>query len=160
MLLRGTIVLLSLWAVSPRLPTKTLLDGTAQLCPEDDAKGDTAGVRGVNVYAFDAAKAPKIRASLYALDTAILAGDGDETMRVFTAEHRKLIALVKRTPRLGRATSNGNGDFQITIPQMDSVLLFAEQEHEDEPFSFASKVVATKGQKEVRVVLPMCNKRV
>lgn len=160
MLLRGTIVLLSLWAVAPGLPTKTLLDGTAQLCPEEDAKGDTAGLRGVNVYALDAAKAPKVLASLRALDTVSWAGDGVETMRIFTAEYPKLIALLKETPKLGRATSNRNGDFQITVPQVDSVLLFAEEELEDEPFFFASKVVATKGQKEVRVVLPMCNKRV
>jgi hypothetical protein len=159
-LLRGAVILLGLWAVSPRLPTKTLLDGTAQLCPEEDAKGDTAGVRGVHVYAFDAAKAPKIRASLFALDTVTFAGDGDATMHVFTAEYPKLMALVKQAPKLGRATSNGNGDFQIIVPQVDSVLLFAEEELEDEPFFFASKVVATKGQKEVRVVLPMCNKRV
>jgi hypothetical protein len=159
-LLRGTIVLLSLWAVSPRLPNKTLLDGTAQLCPEDDAKGDTAGVRGVNVYAFDAAKAPQILASLHTLDTVTWAGDGVETLRVFNSEFPKLMTLVKQTPRLGRATSNRNGDFQITVPQVDSVLLFAEEELEDQPVFFAGKVVATKGQKEVRVVLPMCNKRV
>jgi hypothetical protein len=151
---------LGLWAVSPQLPTKTLLDGTAQLCPEEDAKGDTAGVRGVHVYAFDAAKAQKILASLHTLDTVTWTGDGVETMHVFSAEYPKLMALVKGTPKLGRATSNGNGDFQITVPQVDSVLLFAEEELEDEPFFFASKVVATKGQKEVRVVLPMCNRRV
>jgi hypothetical protein len=87
-------------------------------------------------------------------------GEGVETMHVFTSEYPKLMALVKRTPKLGRATSNGNGDFQITVPQVDSVLLFAGEELEEEPFFFASKVVATKGQKEVRVVLPMCNKRV
>jgi hypothetical protein len=142
------------------MPTKTLLNGTAQLCPEEDSKGDTAGVRGVNVYAFDASNAPKILASLRALDTVSWAGDGVETMRVFTAEYPKVIALVKQTSKLGRATSNRNGDFQITVPQVDSVLLFAEEELEGEPFFFASKVVATKRQKEVRVVLPMCNKRV
>jgi len=81
-------------------------------------------------------------------------------MSVFTAEYPKLMAVVKRTPALGRATSNRNGDFQITVSRVDSVLLFAEEELEDQPFFFASKVVATKGQREVRVVLPMCNRRV
>jgi hypothetical protein len=81
-------------------------------------------------------------------------------MNIFTAQYPKLLAVVKRTPRLGRATSNRNGDFQITVPRVDSVLLFAEQELDDQPFFFASKVVATKGQREIRVVLPMCNKRV
>lgn len=160
MLLRGAIFLAGLWAVSPGLPAKTLLDGTAQLCPEDDAKGDTAGVHGVHVYAFDAATARPILASLHTLDTVSWGGDGVQSMNSFNAEYPKLMALVERTSKLGRATSNGNGDFQITVPQVDSVLLFAEEELEDQPFFFASKVVATKGQKEVRVVLPMCNKRV
>jgi hypothetical protein len=158
-LLRGTLILVGLWGLSPHVPAKTLLDGTAQLCPEEDAKDDTSGVRGVHVYAFDAAKAQKIRASLYALDRVSWSGDGVEAMRTFSAEYTTLMAGVKRTPKLGAATSNGNGDFQITVPRADSVLLFAEEELEDQPFFFASKVVATKGQAEVRVVLPMCNKR-
>jgi hypothetical protein len=159
-LLRGTLILVGLWAFSPGPTARTLLDGTAQLCPEEDAKGDTAGVRGVHVYAFDAAKAPGIGASLHSLDTLAWASDQVKAMNVFTAEYPKLMAVVKRTPRLGRATSNGNGDFQITVSRVDSVLLFAEEELEDQPFFFASKVVATKGQREVRVVLPMCNRRV
>jgi len=159
-LLRGALILLGLWGVSPSRPAKTLLDGTAQLCPEDDAKGDTAGLRGVHVYAFDARKAQKILASLYTLDTVTRAGDDVRGMNSFVAEYPKLIALIKRTPKLGRATSNVNGDFEIMVLRVDSVLLFAEEELEDQPFFFASKVVATKGQTEVRVVIPMCNKRV
>ncbi|GAC1490968.1 MAG: hypothetical protein NVS1B5_15850 [Gemmatimonadaceae bacterium] len=160
MSLRGAIILIGLWGVSPSRPTKTLLDGTAQLCPEDDAKGDTAGLRGVRVYAFDATKAQKILASLYTLDTVTWAGDEVHGMKSFVAEYPKLLALVKRTPKLGRATSNGNGDFEIKVPRVDSVLLFAEEELEDQPFFFASKLVATKGKSEVRVIIPMCNKRV
>jgi hypothetical protein len=158
-LLRGTLILVGLWSISPRLPAKTLLDGTAQLCPEEDAKGDTAGVRGVRVYAFDPGKAQKLRASLYTLDTVSWSKDGVEAMHTFSAEYARLMTVVKRTPKLGAAISNGNGDFQITVSRADSVLLFAEEELEDQPFFFASKVVATKGRVEVRVVLPMCNKR-
>lgn len=160
MLLRGTLILAGLWAFSPSPPARTLLDGTAQLCPEEDAKGDTAGVRGVHVYAFDAAKASDIGTSLRSLDTLAWAADQVKAMNIFNAEYPKLMARVKRTPKLGRATSNGNGDFQITVSRVDSVLLFAEEELEDQPFFFASKVVGTKGQREVRVVLPMCNRRV
>jgi hypothetical protein len=159
-LLRGTLILVGLWAFTPAPAARTLLDGTAQLCPEEDAKGDTAGVRGVHVYAFDAAKASGISASLHSLDTLAWASDQVKAMNIFTAEYPKLMAVVKRTPNLGRATSNGNGDFQITVSRVDSVLLFAEEELDDQPFFFASRVVATKGQREVRVVLPMCNKRV
>ena len=159
MLLRGALILVGLWGISPRPPAKTLLDGTAQLCPEKETKDDTAGIRGVHVYAFDAAKAQTIRASLYSLDTVSWDGDGVQAMHTFSAEYTKLMNVLKRTPKLGAAMSNGNGDFQITVPHADSVLLFAEQELEDQPFFFASKVVATKGHAEVRVILPMCNKR-
>jgi hypothetical protein len=164
--IRGAIVLLGMWvvspgpsAVAPNLARKTLLDGTAQLCPEDDAKGDTAGLKGVQVYAFDAAKVPKVVSLLYTLDTATRAGDEFQGMNTFVTEYPKLIVLVKRSPKLGHAASNGNGDFEITVPRVDSVLLFAEERLEDQPFFFASKVVATKGQTEVRVIIPMCNKR-
>ena len=160
MLLRGALILVGLWSVSPRLPAPTLLNGTAQLCPEEDAKGDTAGVRGVHVYAFDAGKAKNIRASLYTLDTINWSGDGVEAMHAFNSEYGKLMPLLKKTPNLGSATTNGTGNFQIAIAGADSVLLFAEEELEDQPFFFASKVVATKGQTQVKVVLPMCNKRV
>jgi len=158
-LLRGTFILAGLLAFAPHPAAKTLLDGTAQLCPEDDAKGDTAGVRGVQVYAFDVAKARKIAAELYTLDTVAWAADGVQAMHTFNTEYPKLMTLVKRTPRLGAATSNGNGDFQITVPRADSVLLFAQEALEDQPFFFASKMIATKGQTEVRVILSMCNKR-
>jgi hypothetical protein len=159
MLLRGALILIGLLGTSPRPAAKILLDGTAHLCPEDDAKDDTAGVRGVRVYAFDAAKAPKIRASLAALDAITWSGDGVEAMHTFSTEYAELMTVLKQTPKLGDATTNANGGFQITLPRADSVLLFAEEELEDEPFFFASKVVAIKKQDQVRVVLPMCNKR-
>jgi hypothetical protein len=173
MLLRGALILAGLLGlstvtgkpISPQLlsqarPARTLLTGTAQLCPEDDAKGDTAGVRGVRVYAFDAAKVPKIRASLAALDTISWSGDGVEAMHAFSAEYAELMTVLKQTPTLGGATSNANGEFSITLSRADSVLLFAEEELEDQPFFFASKVVPIKQRSELRIVLPMCNKRV
>ena len=160
MLLRGALILFGVWSISPPLPAKTLLNGTAQLCPEEDAKDDTAGVRGVRVYAFDAAKVANVRASLAALDAISWSGEDVEAMRSFSAEYRKLNEALKHTPQLGAAVTDEHGDFRLKVPQADSVLLFAAEELEDQPFFFASKVLAIKGRAEVRVVLPMCNKRV
>src|SRR5207302_3142524 len=98
-------------------------------------------------------------ASLYSLDTVSWSGDAVTAMHTFSGEYTKLVTALKRTPQLGAALSDGNGDFKIAVAPADSVLLFAAQELEDQPFFFASKVVATKGRDEVRVVLPMCNKR-
>ena len=158
MLLRGALVLLGLWGVSPILPPKTLLDGTAQLCPEDDAKGDIAGLRGVNVYAFDTRKTQKIRAALRSIEAVKWDGDGVEAVRTFSSEYAKLMAAIKATPQLGAATSNRSGDFQIMVPRVDSVLLFAEEAVEGEPFFFASMVIPTQERDLVKIIVPMCNK--
>jgi hypothetical protein len=99
-------------------------------------------------------------ASLAALDTISWSGDGVEAMHAFSAEYAELMTILKATPTLGGATSNASGEFRITVSRADSVLLFAEEELEDEPFFFASKVIAIKQRSEMRVVLPMCNKRV
>jgi len=55
------------------------------------------------------------------------------------------------------ATSNGNGDFEITVTQTDSVLVFGEAKMPGEPFYYSAKVVGAMGQEEVRVMLLMCN---
>ena len=55
--------------------------------------------------------------------------------------------------------SNGNGDFEITVPQTDSVLVFGEAKLPGEPFYYSSKVVSSTGQEEVRVILLMCNQQ-
>ena len=60
---------------------------------------------------------------------------------------------------MGYAMSNGNGDFEITVPQTDSVLVFGEAKMPGEPFFYSAKVVGSTGQDEVRVVLLMCNQQ-
>lgn len=159
MLLRATILLAGLWSVSPTPQGKIHLNGTTQLCPEDDARTDTAGVAGVNVYAFDAAKAQKALSSLYTLDNISWDTDGVQAMRAFNAEFANLKQVLKETPALAKTTTARKGDFKLVIPGVDSVLVFAEAELEDTPFFFASKVVRTRGKSELKVVLPMCNKR-
>ncbi len=153
MFLRGA-ALLSLLSLSVSVPEKTLLDGTAQPCA--DVRETTSGVPGVHVYAFDAAKVPTIRASLAVIDTLDWE-NGGVALRAASAEYDRLISRVNRARKLGRATSNGNGDFEITVPQLDSVLVFGEANAGDDPFYFSSKVVTASGQDEVRVILLMCN---
>jgi hypothetical protein len=154
MLLRGA-ALLALLSIFVRDPDKTLLDGTTQPCA--DVKETTSGVPAVHVYAFDAAKAKTVRSSLAVLDTVDWE-NGGPALRAASAEYDRLMTRVDRARKLGSAMSNGNGDFEIFVPQVDSVLVFAEAKPGgDEPFFFSSRVFATRGQEEVRVVLLMCN---
>ncbi len=139
------------------LPEKTLLDGSAQPCA--DVKETTSGVPGVHVYAFNAKKIPAIRRSLFVLDSLDWENGDPDAMRAASREYDRLLSRVRAARTLGYATSNGNGDFEITVTQIDSVLVCGEAKWPGEPFYYSAKVVGAIGQEEVRVVLLMCNQQ-
>ena len=149
--------MLGLLSLVHPFPEKTLLDGSAQPCA--DSRDATSGVPGVHVYAFNAKKIPAIRKSLFVLDTLEWENGDPDAMRAASREYDRLLSLVRKARTLGYATSNGNGDFEIMVPQMDSVLVFGEAKWPGEPFYYSSKVVGATGQEEVRVVLLMCNQQ-
>jgi hypothetical protein len=154
--LRGA-ALLGLLSLFHVFPEKTLLDGSAQPCA--DVKETTSGVPGVHVYAFNAKKIPAIRKSLDALDTLEWEKGDPDVMRAASREYDRLLSLVRNARTVGYATSNGNGDFEIMVTPIDSVLVFGEAKLPGEPFYYSSKVVAATGQEEVRVILLMCNQQ-
>jgi hypothetical protein len=135
----------------------TLLDGSAQPCA--DVKESTSGVPGVHVYAFNAKKIPAIRKSLFVLDSLDWESGDPDAMRAASREYDRLLSLVRKTRTLGYAMSNGNGDFEITVPQMDSVLVFGEARMPGEPFYYSAKTVGAIDKDEVRVILLMCNQQ-
>ena len=154
MFLRGAL-LVGLVSLAHPVPNQILLDGSAQPCA--DIRETTAGVPGVRVYAFNAAKIPAIRKSLLALDTLEWETGDPDAMRASVREYDRLIAQVKRAPKIGYAMTNGNGDFEITVNQMDSVLVFGEARMPGQPFYYSSKVVGALDKEEVRIVLLMCS---
>lgn len=149
--------LLAVLSMVHPLPEKTLLDGSAQPCA--DVKETTSGVPGVHVYAFNAKKVPAIRRSLFVLDSLDWENGDPDAMRAASREYDRLLSRVRAARTLGYATSNGNGDFEITVTQTDSVLVFGEAKWPDQPFFYSAKVVAATGQEEVRVILLMCNQQ-
>jgi hypothetical protein len=153
---RAAALALVLAAFHPQ-PEKTLLDGSAQPCA--DVKETTSGVPGVHVYAFNANKIPSIRKSLFVLDTLAWESGDPVAMRAAAIEYDRLLSRVRGARTLGYAMSNGNGDFEITVPQTDSVLVFGEARMPGEPFYYSSKIVGSTGQDQVRVILLMCNEQ-
>lgn len=134
-----------------------LLDGSAQPCA--DVKETTSGIPGVHVYAFNPKKIPAIRKSLFVLDSLDWESGDPDAMRAASREYDRLLSLVRKTRTLGYAMSNGNGDFEITVPQMDSVLVFGEARMPGEPFYYSARTVGAMDKEEVRVVLLMCNQQ-
>ena len=149
--------MLGLLSLVHPFPEKTLLDGSAQPCA--DVKETTSGVPGVHVYAFNAKKIPAIRRSLFVLDSLDWENGDPDAMRAAAREYDRLLSRVRDARTVGYATSNGNGDFEIMVTPIDSVLVFGEAKMPGEPFYYSSKVVGAIGQEEVRVVLLMCNQQ-
>jgi hypothetical protein len=149
--------LVSLLALGAGEPATILLDGSAQPCA--DVKESTSGIPGVHVYAFNAAKIPTIRQSLNALDSLDWESGNPDAMRASVVEYNRLIARVQKAKKLGYAMSNGNGDFEITVPQMDSVLVFGEARMPGEPFYYSARIVPAMDKEEVRVILLMCSQQ-
>jgi hypothetical protein len=149
--------LLGLLSLFHPLPEKTLLDGSAQPCA--DVKETTSGIPGVHVYAFNAKKVPAIRKSLFVLDSLDWENGDPDAMRAASREYDRLLSRVRAARTVGYATSNGNGDFEIMVTPIDSVLVFGEAKMPGEPFYYSAKVVGATGQEEVRVVLLMCNQQ-
>jgi len=147
----------SLLLLAPAKPATILLDGTAQPCA--DVKETTSGIPGVRVYAFNAAKIPTIRQSLNALDSLDWEDGNPDAMRASVVEYNRLISRVQKAKKLGYAMSNGNGDFEITVPQMDSVLVFGEARMPGEPFYYSARIVPAMDKDEVRVILLMCSQQ-
>jgi len=154
--LRGA-ALLGLLSLTPVLPEKTLLDGSAQPCA--DVKETTSGIPGVHVYAFNPKKVASVRRSLFVLDSLDWESGDPDAMRAASREYDRLMIAVRKAPKIGYAMSNGNGDFEITVNQMDSVLVFGEAKMPGEPFYYSAKTVESIGHEEVRVVLLMCNQQ-
>lgn len=150
-------VIVGLLSLMHPLPETTLLDGSAQPCA--DVKATTSGMPGVRVHAFNAAKVPAIRKSLVALDSLEWETGDPDAIRAAVVEYNRLMTQVRRAKKLGYAMTNGNGDFEITVPQTDSVLVFGEARMPGAPFYYSAKVVGSTGQEEVRVVLLMCSQQ-
>ncbi|HEY1953643.1 MAG TPA: hypothetical protein VGG76_12640 [Gemmatimonadaceae bacterium] len=156
MFVKAVALAILLGAMHPA-PEKILLDGSSVPCA--DSRTSTSGVPGVHVYAFNAAKIPSIRRSLFVLDSLDWESGDPEAMRAASIEYEKLLTRVRNARTIGYATSNGNGDWEITVNQTDSVLVFGEARMPGEPFYYSSKVVGAMGQEEVRIVLLMCNQQ-
>ena len=149
--------MLGLLSLIRPFPEKTLLDGSAVPCA--DSRETTSGVPGVHVYAFNAKKIPAIRRSLFVLDSLDWENGDPDAIRAAAKEYDRLLSRVRGAKTVGYAMSNGNGDFEIMVTPIDSVLVFGEARMPGEPFYYSAKVVGATAQEEVRVVLLMCNQQ-
>jgi hypothetical protein len=111
---------------------KITLTGKAQSChPGTPVR--LVGVPGVSVSAFQVSKVPLLMSKLKAMDTtAIINGTWPARLDTLT---RQTDSLVNKSVALLRVTSDLTGNFKLSIPVTDSVLVYALDHDEDDPIN-------------------------
>ena len=135
----------SLWAQSSRiaLPAKFAIGGTVQDC----FGGVMIPIGRVEILVFDVAKSRPLLHQLAKMKTLLSEADSahyTERLTRFFLEYDSLLPLVERTRPLARTLSDSLGAFRVAFAPVDSVLLFAYGELEDEPTYYEYKIMRAR----------------
>jgi hypothetical protein len=135
----------SLWAQSGgNSPLKKfVMSGAVQDCWE----GRTITIRDVKVLVFDVTKSRPVLNQLAKMEALTSGGDSahyNERLTRFFLEYDHLLPLVERTPPLTRTLSDSVGTFRLAFTPVDSILLFAYAELEDQPTFYEYKIMRAR----------------
>ena len=94
---------------------------------------------GIRIPVFDARINQKLLATLRRMEHPD--GSNNAAMMVYFARADSVDSLVKHGRALARTTSNSAGRFHLSFNPMDSVVVYAYDEREDEPFYYTYRVI-------------------
>ena len=136
--------------VSAASAPKITLSGKAQSChPGTPIR--LVGVRAVNISAFQVSKVPLLMSKLKTMDTTTIV-DGASMMRLDTLS-RAADSLANSSTALLRVVSDLLGNFKLSIPVTDSVVVYGLGHDEDDPINHAFKTMS--GRANTSFVLDM-----
>ncbi len=135
----------SVWAQSAGTahPKNFVMSGAVQDCWE----GRTITIRDVKVLVFDVAKSRPVLNQLAKMEALTSGGDSahyNERLTRFFLEYDHLLPLVERTRPLTRTLSDSVGTFRLAFTPVDSILLFAYAELEDQPTFYEYKIMRAR----------------
>jgi hypothetical protein len=120
--------------VLPARPPKIALSGKAQTChPGTPVR--LVGSTGVNISAFQVSKVPMLMSKLKTMDTTTIVNEAS-MMRLDTLSIAA-DSLANSATALVRVVSDSLGNFNLSIPETDSVLVYALGHDEDDPVNQA-----------------------
>jgi hypothetical protein len=135
----------SLWAqgAGTDLPKNFVISGAVQDC----WGGAPITIRSVKVLVFEVAKSRPVLNQLVKMERLLREADSahyTERLTRFFLEYDSLLPLVERTRPLVRTLTDSVGTFRVTFSPVDSVLLFAYAELEDEPTYYQYKIMRAR----------------
>jgi hypothetical protein len=138
MVSKSAFILLAAFGFVGASAAPIVLSGTTQNCV-----GGTpvivVGVGKVYVSAFNKTKTPTLVSLLRTMDTtAASTGAG---MTNFVTKYRQMVSLTKTSNAIARVTSDSNGKFAVSTSPVDSVLMVAYADNEDQPFFYSYAMI-------------------
>ena len=118
---------------------KVTLRGKAQSC-HPGMPIRLVGTQGVNISAFQVSKVPSLLSYLKAMDTTTITGEAS-MMRMDTLA-TKADSLATASIALVRVVSDSLGNFKLSIPVTDSVLVYGVWDDEDDTFPQTYKTIS------------------
>src|SRR5437762_4798196 len=138
MIIKSPFILFAALGLIGAAAAPIILSGTTQGCV-----GSTpvivVGVGKVSVSAFNKTKVTSLVALLRTMDTTKAStGPG---MINFVTQYRQMVSLTKTSTAIARATSDSSGKFSLSTSPVDSVLMVAYADNEDQPVYYSYKMI-------------------
>ena len=110
-----------------------------------DCNGDAeVRVPAVRIAAFNRARSLQMIQLIKSMDGEVLIVSDTAAMRQLKSKQAQLIGFVNSGTALARTTSDARGEFTLRLPGVDSVLVMAYRDLQDEPNYYSYRMVGAK----------------
>jgi hypothetical protein len=137
-MVKSSFILLAAFVFVGAAAAPIVLNGTTQSCM-GGRPVIVVGVGKVNVSAFNKTKVPTLVTLLRTMDTT--SASNGTAMTNFVTKYRQMIALTNTSAAIARVTSDSSGKFSVSTSPVDSVLIVAYADNEDQPVDYSYKMV-------------------
>jgi hypothetical protein len=138
MVIKSSFILFAAIASVGAAAAPIVLSGTTQSCVGGKPV-IVVGVGQVSVSAFNKTKVPTLVTLLRTMDTT--SASSGAGMTAFVTKYRQMISLTNTSTAISRVVSDSSGKFGVNTSPVDSVLIVAYADNEDQPVYYSYKMV-------------------
>lgn len=138
MVIKSSFILFAAFALVGGAAPPIVLIGTTQSCVGGKPV-IVVRVGKVSVSAFNKTKVPTLVTLLRTMDTT--SASSGTAMTNFVTKYRQMVSLTNTSNAIARVTSDSSGKFSVNTSPVDSVLIVAYADNEDQPVYYSYKMV-------------------
>ena len=137
-MLKSSFIVVGAVALIGAAAAPVVITGTTQSCV-GGRPVITVGEGGVRVSLFNKTKVATLVTLLRTMDTT--PASSGAAMTNFVTKYRQMISLTNTSAAIARVTSDSSGKFTVNTSPVDSVLIVAYADNEDEPIYYSYKMI-------------------